>query len=86
MFQTIQRIIEREAKLAIPAADLTPGANLYDLGLTSFDAVRLLVAIERACSVQFPREMLKRESAISVEAIVKAMQSALADKEMRRAT
>ncbi len=65
----------RKLKLAIPAANLTPRANLYDLGLTSFDAIRLLVAVERAFKIEFQREMLNRESAASIETIAKAVQA-----------
>lgn len=75
MFATIQRLIDQEAKLVIPAANLTPRANLYDLGLTSFDAIRVLVAVERAFKIEFPREMLNRESVSSIEAIAKAAQA-----------
>jgi acyl carrier protein len=75
MFATIQRLIDQEAKLVIPAANLTPRANLYDLGLTSFDAIRVLVAVERAFKIEFPREMLNRESASSIESIAKAAQA-----------
>ena len=75
MFATIQRLIDQETKLAIPAANLTPLANLYNLGLTSFDAIRLLVAVERAFKIEFQREMLNRESAASIETIAKAVQA-----------
>ncbi|HEY8162320.1 MAG TPA: acyl carrier protein [Methylocystis sp.] len=77
MFGTIQRVIDQEAKLAIPAANLTPRADLYALGLTSFDAIRLLVAIERAFKVEFPREALKRETVASIESIATALEAAL---------
>lgn len=77
MFATIQRLIDQETRLAIPAANLTPRANLYDLGLTSFDAIRLLVAIEREFKVEFPRETLKRDSMGSIETIARALQDAL---------
>ncbi|PPD40787.1 MAG: acyl carrier protein [Methylocystis sp.] len=76
MFATIQTLIDQQAKIAIPAAHLTPRANLYELGLTSFDAIRLLVAIERAFKIEFPRETLKRETLSSMMAIAKAIESA----------
>jgi len=41
-------LIEQEANLCIPVARLMPHANLYDLGLTPFDAIRLLLAIDMA--------------------------------------
>ncbi|QGM96137.1 acyl carrier protein [Methylocystis parvus] len=76
MFATIQTIIDQEAKLAVPAAHLTLRADLYALGLTSFDAIRLIVAIERAFKVELAREMLKRETVASIESIARAIQAA----------
>jgi acyl carrier protein len=76
MFTTIQSLIEQETKLLFPAALLTPLANLYELGLTSFDAVRLLVAVERAFKVELPRETLTRETMTSIASIAKAVQAA----------
>ncbi len=75
MFGAIRQIIEKEVRLAVPAAHLTPRANLYDLGLTSFDAIRLLVAIERAFSVELPREALRRETMASIEAIARTLEA-----------
>lgn len=75
MFAAIRRIIERETKLAVPAARLTPHANLYDLGLTPFGAVLALVAIEREFKIEFPRALLKRETAASLASIALAIQS-----------
>jgi acyl carrier protein len=69
MFATIQRLIEQETRVAIPAGALSPESNLYELGMTSFDAVRLLVALEREYKVEFPREALNRKTLSSVEAI-----------------
>ncbi len=77
MLAAIQRIIDQEAKLAVPAANLTPRADLYALGLTSFGAVRLLVAIEREFKVEFPREALIRGTAASIESIAAALEAAL---------
>jgi acyl carrier protein len=75
MFATIQHLIGQEAHLAIPAAQLTPGANLYQLGLTSYDAVRLLIAIEREFQVEFPEDALDRKALSSIEAIALAVLS-----------
>jgi acyl carrier protein len=77
MFATIQRLIDQQTKLVIPAANLTPRANLYDLGLTSFDAIRLLVAIEREFKVEFARESLKRDTMASIDAIANAVTALL---------
>ncbi len=84
MFATIQTLIDQEAGIAIPAANLTPRADLYELGLTSFDAVRLLVAVERVFKVEFPRDMLKRETLATLESIAKAIEAAQPARDERR--
>lgn len=75
MFGAIRQIIESEVRLAVPAAHLTPRANLYDLGLTSFDAIRLLVALERAFGVELPRDALRRETMATMEAIARTLEA-----------
>ncbi|MCC3247078.1 phosphopantetheine-binding protein [Methylocystis sp. WRRC1] len=76
MFETIRRLIDREARLAIPASDLTPRANLYELGLTPYTAIRLLLAVEREFGVEFPRESLNRAAMASIEAIARCVREA----------
>jgi len=76
MIAAIQRLIDREAGLALPACNLTPHADLFALGLTAFDAVRLLVAIEREFRIEFPRTMLNRRTARSIDAILEALRDA----------
>jgi len=73
MTSIIRQVIDQEVNLALPASCLLPHANLYDFGLSAFDAVRLLVALERALNVEFPRNMLKREVISSIEAIIQAV-------------
>jgi acyl carrier protein len=76
MIAAIQRLIDHEAELDLPASQLTPRADLFALGLTSFDAVRLLVAIERAFKIEFPPAMLKCETVRSIESIALALRVA----------
>jgi len=75
MMTAIRSLIDREAPLALPAAEISPRADLYALGLTSFGAVQLLLAVEREFHVELPRDMLKRETARSIEAILQALQA-----------
>jgi acyl carrier protein len=73
MLAVIQQIVDREARLRVPAAELTPQADLYALGLTPYSAVRLLLAIERELEVELPRAALKRETMGSIAAIAEAL-------------
>ncbi len=76
MLATIQCLIDRDAKLQVAAADLTPHTDLYALGLTPYSAVRLLLTLEREFEVEFPRKLLERETMRSIDAIMKALHKA----------
>jgi acyl carrier protein len=76
MTTTITQLIDRETHLALPASDITPPADLFALGLTAYDAICLLVAIEHEFGVEFPREALKRETMGSIDAIGQALAAA----------
>lgn len=78
MFATIQRLIDAEARLAVPAADVTSHADLYALGLTPYSAIRLLLALEREFEVEFPRQLLERDTMASIDAITAALRLAQA--------
>ncbi|MBM3550665.1 MAG: acyl carrier protein [Alphaproteobacteria bacterium] len=75
MFETIQRLIDQEAQIRIPASHLTPRANLYELGMTPYTAIRLLLAIEREFRVEFPRDSLNRESMATIDDIVRRVRA-----------
>jgi acyl carrier protein len=72
MFAMIRRVIDAEARLTAPAAELTPAANLYAAGLTPYSAVRVLLALERELDVELPRAALTRATMESMAAIAEA--------------
>ncbi len=78
MFTVIRRVIDQEARLPFSASDITPGGDLYKLGLTPYSAVRVLLALEREFGVELTRAQLKRETMQSIEAIARAFHAALA--------
>lgn len=69
----IRDILDQFAKLKMPAASLTPEADLYDAGLTSFASVQLMLALEEAFDVEFPETMLNRKTFSSIAAINEAI-------------
>lgn len=75
MFATIQRLIEQETSLGVRATQLTPSVDLYALGMTSFDAARLMVAIEREFKVAFPLSAMRRDTLSSIVSISLAVLS-----------
>ena len=69
MTETIRRIIDEEGRLAVAVASLDDRANLYDAGLTSHASVNLMLALEDAFDIEFPDEMLQKQTFESIGAI-----------------
>jgi len=68
--ETIRRAIDEHGKLKVPASSLAPDSDLYDAGLTSFAAIRIMLALEEAFDVEFPEQMLKRQSFGTINSII----------------
>ncbi|PWB84633.1 MAG: acyl carrier protein [Methylocystaceae bacterium] len=70
MLETVRRLIDEKANLSLRACDLAPDGDLYRAGLTPFAAIQLMLAIEKEFEVEFPRQMLNRQSMSSISRIV----------------
>ena len=70
MIDLVRQAIDEHARLPVPARNLSADADLYEIGLTSFAAVRIMLALEDALGVQFPEHMLRRRNFASIGAIV----------------
>jgi acyl carrier protein len=68
--ETIRRLIDEHGNLKVQASALAPEADLYDAGLTSFAAIRIMLALEETFDVEFPERMLRRQSFGSISSIV----------------
>ncbi|MEY2403767.1 MAG: hypothetical protein QOD38_1318 [Acidimicrobiaceae bacterium] len=74
MTDTIRRIIDDEGRLAVDVSALDDDTNLYDAGLTSHASVNLMLALEDAFDIEFPDEMLRKQTFESVAAIRAALE------------
>ncbi|KAF2991588.1 Aminoacyl carrier protein [Methylocystis sp. MJC1] len=70
MIETIRRLLQENGRLHTPIDTLSDSADLYEAGLTPFAAIRTMLAIEEAFDVEFPVNMLRRQSFSSINAIV----------------
>jgi acyl carrier protein len=70
MINTIRRLIQENGRLHTPVESLSDSADLYQAGLTPFAAIRTMLALEEAFDVEFPVDMLRRQSFSSINAIV----------------
>jgi len=74
MTDTIRQIISDEGRLAADISTLDDDANLYDAGLTSHASVNLMLALEDSFDIEFPDEMLRKQTFESVAAIRAALE------------
>lgn len=68
--ETVRKLVDEHGKLRVPASNLAIDDDLYEAGLTSFAAIRIMLALEEAFDVEFPERMLRRQSFGSIQSIV----------------
>lgn len=67
--QQIRVLLDEVSELSRPVSQLNDGDDLFDVGLTSFAAVSLMMAIEQEFSVSFPDQMLTRSTFANIDAL-----------------
>lgn len=61
MKQSIRKIIAETVELPDGVDRISDSGDLYDAGMTSFDSVQLMLALEDAFGIEFPARMLNRK-------------------------
>lgn len=73
LVERIRTILNGSVGLQRDFSTITNGDDLYDAGMTSHSTVTLMVALEEAFDVEFPDHLLCRNTFMSVNAIVEAL-------------
>jgi acyl carrier protein len=73
MIELVRRMIDEHGRLPIPARDLSANSDLYEIGLTSFAAVQIMLALEETLGVQFQERMMRRQTFASIASIVSCL-------------
>lgn len=73
MLDQVRRVVAEA--IGVEEHRLGPEDDLYRLGLTSHGTVDLLMALEDEFEVEFPDELLRRESFSSVHSILRSLRS-----------
>ena len=73
MTDRIRQAIAAHARLPVDVATLADDDDLYLAGMTSHASVNVMLALEDAFDVEFPDEMLKKQTFESVTAIRDAL-------------
>lgn len=70
MVELVRQMIDEHGRLPVAAQDLSANSDLYEIGLTPFAAVQIMLALEEALGLQFPEQMLRRQNFASINSIV----------------
>ena len=77
----IRKIIAEAMDLPAGIDAVSDGTDLHDAGMTSFDAVQLMLALEDAFGIEFPERMLNRKLFSSIGSINAALGELLGENE-----
>lgn len=71
----VREILAAHGRLSTDAATLDADADLYAAGMTSHASVNVMMACEDDLDVEFPDEMLNRETFATIASISRAVDS-----------
>ncbi|XVX19516.1 acyl carrier protein [Actinomycetota bacterium] len=72
--ETIREVLAQHAKLSGDASTIGVDDDLYAAGMTSHASVNVMLALEDAFDIEFPEELLRRQTFASVSAIREAVE------------
>jgi len=70
----IREVVAEHGRLAVDITALSDGDDLYRAGLTSHASVNLMLALEDEFDIEFPEQMLRRQTFESVASIQEAVE------------
>jgi acyl carrier protein len=64
----------------VPIDGLSDQDNLFDIGMTSFGSVQLMMAIEEEFDIEFPNSLLTRKTFATLGGLIAAVEQLAAQK------
>lgn len=80
----VRDILSRHGHLSVSVQQLGPDDSLFDHGMSSFQAVQVMMAVEEAFGLQFPDDMIRKETFSSIGAIAGAVDFLMGDKPLAK--
>lgn len=74
----IRELIASHKIIPVPVDRVRDEDDLYDLGMTSFASVQLMLALEEAFDIEFPEHMLNRKTFQSIAMIDRSVSELVA--------
>ena len=76
MKAVIRTLVGETTSLSVPLGELTDEADLYEAGMSSFEVITLLVAVEKRFGIRFAPEAMGRDTFATINAIHDAVAEA----------
>jgi acyl carrier protein len=73
----VRKVLLEASGLGESVLLLTPEDDLWEAGLESLASVRVMVAIEEDCAIEFPEDMLTRSTFASIRSITRSVEMLL---------
>lgn len=75
IIESVRDVIAQHAHLTVDAQTLPAGGSLYSAGMTSHASVNVMLGVEDVFDVEFPEELLTKETFESLDSIAAAVES-----------
>jgi acyl carrier protein len=75
--ELVRDILQQAVTLSVPVSSLSEDDDLYEAGLSSFDLITLITTLEEKSRVEFPLELMVRETFATIERISSTIDSLL---------
>ncbi|SDB72038.1 acyl carrier protein [Belnapia rosea] len=75
LHETVRNVLRRIDDVASSVDTLGNDADLFEAGLSSYGTVEVMVGLESALGIEFPEQMLTRDTFSSINALVRVLQT-----------
>lgn len=72
--QTVRQVLAEHARLDVDAMTIARDADLYAAGMTSHASVNVMLGLEDELDVEFPDELLTKQTFATIDSIVAAVE------------
>ena len=69
MDEAIRTVLQEHARLGVDVASIGDDGDLYEAGMTSHASVNVMLGLEEAFDIEFPDELLQKQTFQSIRAI-----------------
>lgn len=78
--RSIREVLVRNGNPSVDPFGIEIDDNLFDLGMSSFQSVQLMMALEDCFDLQFPDDLIRKETFSSIRSMAEAVDFILGER------